>query len=433
MRRRAALPALAAVLAAALPAAAQEAPPPSGEERPVRLTDEQLERIRALYVRSGAADSLPSSDGTIRVSGATLPHADRAALMEFVSDLRDALETKLGARGASPAEAAAVSFRTDDFRILVRAAPDPAGTNRPARVEIALDPNRAGRDWQHPLVATVWNPANDLDAHELGDGIVRGLLDLKVLSAAWDAADAGRAPAADPVPFPAWFGSGLARSLDPATRQDDFDRVRDALASGRLPPLASLLAADAPTAASPVLASQLVEFWLSRPGRPARFAALRDALAAGTPWSPRLFLSTCLGSARADPAAAAADFAAWVQERATHVLSPGETTDSLVARTFAAMRLVPGRGGVPEGVSDGPMALERLLEPDTREWAPAAARALKADVLRLALGRGDAYREACDRFAAFFDEAARPNPDIGRAMPLLREARALLSRAADEP
>ena len=438
--KAAAASALLALAFLAASAAAQEVPeepaapaPPSGEETPGRLTDEQLDRVRALTVRSGAADSLRSSDGTIRVSGAILPHADRAALMGFVSDLRDALEAKLGARGASPEEAPAVSFRSDAFRILVRALPDPGGTNLSASVETALDPLRAGRDWQFPLVVTVRNPANGLDAHVLGERTVRGLLDLKVLSSAWAAAGAGRAPAADPVPFPAWFGAGLARSLDPATRQDDFDWVRDASAAGRLPPLAALLAADAPApAASPALAAQLVEFWLSAPDRPRRFGALCAALASGGPWTPELFLSTSLGAARTDPAAAAADFSAWMEARSSRVLSPGETTGSLVVRTAAAMRLVPGKGGVPEGVSDGPMPLEKLLEPDAREWAPAAARHLKTEIYRGALGRGDAYRAACDLFAAYFDEAAKPKPDLGLAIPLLRAARAQLARAAGD-
>ena len=430
--------ALAAALAAADPAPESDADapaPPSGEELPGRLTDEQLDRLRALARRSGAADALRSSDGTIRVSGAILPHADRAALMGFVSDLREALEAKLGARGASPEEAPAVSFRSDAFRILVRTLPDPDGTNLSASVETSLDPVRAGRDWQFPLVVTVRNPANGLDAHVLGERVVRGLLDLKVLTLAWAEADAGRAPpATGPVPFPKWFGAGLARSLDPATRQDDFDRVRDAFVARRLPPLADLLAADAPVSSSnPALAAQLAEFWLSAPDRPRRFGALCAALAAGTPWTPELFLSTSLGAAKTGPSAAAEDFAAWMKARASRVLSPGETTGSLVVRTAAAMRLVPGKGGVPEGVSDGPMPLETLLEPDAREWAPAAARALKAEVLRGALGRGDAYRAACDRFAAFFDEAAKPHPDIGVAIPLLREARALLSDAGSAP
>lgn len=437
---RFALLSLAAAAAAADPADGAPAPdgpaapaPPSGEEVPARpLSDEELDRIRRLALQGGADGSLPSSDGTIRVSGTALVPADRAALLGFVSDLRDALEAKLGARGAAPEDAAAASFRTYDYRILLRALPDPADSNAPARVEIRLDPRHEGRESHFPAVVTLYNPANGLDSHLLGDRLVAGLLDLAVLSRAWDAADAaGGTGTARPVPFAPWFAAGLARSLDPATRQDDFDRVRDALSSGRLPPLPSLLAADAPAPnADPALASQLVEFWLSFPGRPRRFGELRDALAAGRPWTAELFLGTSLR--KTDAAAAAERFAEWTKQRSRLVLSPGETTDSLVDRTFAAMRLVPGKGGVPEGIADGPMPLEKLLEPDAREWAPDAARHLKAEVLRGAIGRGDAYREACGLFAAFFDEAAKPRPDIGVAVPLLREARTVLAGAAPE-
>ena len=52
--------------------------------------------------------------------------------------------------------------------------------------------------------------------------------------------------------------------------------------------------------------------------------------------------------------------------------------------------------------------------------------------MRGAFGRGDAYRAACAAYADFFDEAARPAPSLGRAIPLLREARARLAAAEAE-
>ena len=401
--------------------------PPSGEAPPaVPVPAEELNQIARLAMGVGTNAVLRSADGGVRVLAPELPPPDRAVLLGFATDLRDALEAKLGARGAPPDEARHASFRTDDCRLLVRCLADAAGTGAPARVETRLDPHRPGRSWQIPLVATVSNPENGLDPHVLAARIVRGWLDLKVLTLAWGAGD----PSARPAPVPAWFAAGLARSLDPATRQDDFDAVLDAHLAGRLPPLRALLAADAPApAADDALAAQLVEFWLSAPGSALRFGRLCAALAAGRAWTPALYLATA--GRPADPATAESAFEAWLRERASAVLSPGETTDSLVARTAAAMRLVPGRDGVPAGFADGPQPLERLLEPDTRDWAPEAARRLKASVLRGAFGRGDAYRDACTAFADFFDEAARPAPDLGRAIPLLREARARLAAAAE--
>lgn len=448
MTRRAAP--LAALLAcAALAAGAQEEaapapepyievdgvrvpPPPSGEVGASAAVDpKELERVARLAMGIGTNVIQRSADGGVRIFAPDLGPADRAVLLDFATDLRDALEAKLGVRGATPDEARHASFRTDDCRLMIRCVADEAGTNAPARVVADLDPHRQDRSWQIPLVVTVTNPANGLDPHVLAERIVRGWIDLKVLTPAWAAVDAGRPAAPGPTPFPAWFAAGLARSLDPATRQEDFDRVRDALFTGRVPPLPAILAADAPaTSADPALAEQLVEFWLSFPDAPRRFGELCRALAGGRPWAPELFLATSLR--KADAFAADADFSAWMDRRASRILSPGDTTGSLVERTSAAMQVFPGRDGVPGEVSDPPMPLESLLEPDAREWAPAAARALKADVLRRAFGRGDAFRAACDRFAAFFDEAAKPNPSLGVAIPLLREARALLAAAAED-
>ena len=407
-------------------------PPPSGEAgAPAAVDREELERVARLAMGIGTNAVLRSGDGAIRILAPDLSPADRAVLLDFAIDLRDALEAKLGVRGAPPDEARHATFRTDDCRLMISCVADPAGTNAPARIETRLDPHRAGRNWQIPLVATVSNPENGLDPHDLAVRIVRGWIDLKVLTPAWAAADAGRPAGHGPTPFPAWFAAGLARSLDPATRQEDFDRVRDALFRGRVPPLPALLAADAPApAADPALAAQLVEFWLSFPDAPRRFGELCRALSEGRPWGAEPFLATSLR--KADAFGADADFAAWMERRSSRILSPGETTGSLVSRTLAEMQLFPGRDGVPADFADAPQPLERLLEPEAREWAPAAARALKHAALRRAIGRGDAYRAACERFAAFFDEAARPRPDMGAAIPLLREARARLAAAAED-
>lgn len=409
--------------------------PPSGEVGASTVVDPaELERVARLAMGIGTNVIQRSADGGIRIFAPDLVPADRAVLLDFTTDLRDALEVKLGVRGATPDEARHASFRTDDCRLMVRCVPDEAGTNAPARVVTDLDPHRRDRDWQIPLVATVTNPANGLDPHVLAERIVRGWIDLKVLTPAWAAADAGRPADPGPTPFPAWFAAGLARSLDPATRQDDFDRVRDAFSRGRLPPLTELLPADAPaSAADPALAAQIVEFWLSFPERPRRFGRLCRGLASGRPWTPDLFFETCGGTGGAAPDAASdTGFAAWIERRASDVLSPGETTATLVARTLEAMSLVPGRDGVPSSFADAPQPLERLLEPGARDWAPATALRLRTTVLRGAFGRGDAYRRACAAFAAFFDEAAKPNPSIGAAIPLLREARALLAAAAKD-
>lgn len=426
MRR--ALPVFPAVLAACAAVRAGADAAPDGEV-PVALSNEATARIQRILGETEGTVRLP--DWSIRVAGKDYSFVDKNALLRFLSDLRDEAEARLGARDAPWDDAPPVSFRTDAFGILLRLVPGPDGTNGPARVRSRLDPHRAGHDWQPALVVTVENPAA-LDPPELRETVVKGLFDLAVLTEAWRRADAsGKAPDRQPHPVAPWFAAGFSRVLEPAMRQDDADAALAAAVRNRLPPLSVLLATlgDGP-AARPVLAAQLVDFWLSFPGPGRRFFDLRDRLAGGEEWSAALFLETGCGLAGS---AADEAFASWIESREGHVLAPGRTSRGRVAWTLEAMQLFPGRDGVPAGFAESPQPLERLLEPDCREWAPAAALALGARFSRAAIGRGDDYRAACGVLVDFFAEAARPAPRIGVAVPLLREARAAVAAAVDAP
>ena len=97
------LPALAlaaAATAAPPPPATPEAPEPAAAE-PAPSSILANERIDALRRRFLDDDSrLYNADRSTTVEAPSLGHADRSTLLGFVDDLRTALETELGARGA---------------------------------------------------------------------------------------------------------------------------------------------------------------------------------------------------------------------------------------------------------------------------------------------------------------------------------------------
>lgn len=408
---------LPALLAAA-PLAARE--PAEADSAVIR---ERIENLRRAAAQGG--EETANADRTTVVSGNVLPFPDRIELLGFVDAIRTAVESQLGARGADPENVAAVSFRGPDFRVLVRAAEDPGGPDVPASIRTSLRPRRDASSAFPAVVLDLLNPANGLDPRDFAESVVDAFLRLKVLYAAAP----GGAP---PKPPPRWFSAGLARLLDPAVRQKDYDESRDLWFRAALPVLPDLVAEAAvfPCADSAV-AAQLAAFWLSFPDPPGRFRGLCRLLGGGVPWSPGLYLSTSLGDS--DPLDGDRAFDAWMWGRVHHVLTPGATTPELVARTLVAMQLVPGRDGVPADFADRPQPLERLLEPENAPWAPEAATALRLKVLRMAVGRGDAFRAAAGEFASVLGEMARDARRAGRAaaakLPAAREA---LTRAAEE-
>jgi len=412
--------AVLSLLAAAPARAAENLPPPPAPVAGVTIDVSVADEIRRLaQVESETA----SSDGFIRVRGDCLPFPDKAVLLGFLEDLRTALGDAFGLRTAAPADAPEADFSGPAFRILLRAVADPDAPDAPASVSHRIDP--AGpANGRAALVVTVANPANGLEPHRLAACVADGLLRLKVLER--------RIPGLRPCPPPSWFADGLARLIDPGLRQFDFDAVRDTWFRGRLPPSFDLLADPADKAAvDPAAAAQLVSFWLSFPHPERRLRTLSTRLAHGVPWSPELFFSTSLGDASALGGDRAFD--AWLYGRVTHVLSIGETTPSLVARTRVQMQVFPGRDGVPADWADAPQPLERLLEPDSAPWASAVARALRARILRQAAGRGDAYREAARQYADFFSDVIAGGRRLRGAADRLSDARAALEASATGP
>ena len=430
------LPALAlaaAATAAPPPPATPEAPEPAAAE-PAPSAILANERIDALRRRFLDDDSrLYNADRSTTVEAPSLGHADRSTLLGFVDDLRTALETELGARGAPQAVAPAVSFRGAQNHVVLRVAPPaepgPEGVpSTPPRVETRVLPYPVGPNSgtaRFFLLATIEGDVAALDSRALAFRLVDGLLRLTIASLSGEAGNAPR-----PVPPPAWFSRGLAELLDPAGRQADYDAVRDLWFSAGLPPLPALLSPDDPHADSdPAIAAQIVAFWLSYPDVPSRFRDLAAALAGGTPWSAALFLRTSVGDGT-DPFAADRAFDAWLYGRVRRILSLGATTPELVARTLVALQLHPGRDGVPADFADAPQPLERLLEPGSRKWAPAAASALRAYVLRQAAGRGDAFRAAAGQFADVLGDIAARGARAPRAAERLSAAREAMTSSA---
>lgn len=431
------LAALALLLAP--PAVAAPSPTPSRPASPLEA------------LRRAEASRTASSNGSVAVSGEAFTYADRSVILGFVEDFRTALEKELfGTSGPVPGPN---SFRTDDYRILVRSdAPD-----APASLRSSLLPRVVGEPPHTSLIVSVSGPVSELDSHALGVEIADGLLRLRVLAAARDAIAAGvpSAAAARPRPFPRWFALGLARLTDTALRQSDYDEVAAKAAVGSLPPLAELIAADSPAACSdPAIAAQLVAFWLSRPDRQARFAAIGGALASGVPWSPSLFLLHGIGVESEERGADA--FAKFMKERAGKVLTPGSTSAAGAEALLASLRLVPGRDGVPQGAaapsastlppSGSPRGADALSEtgqgasflppeaiflPENADWARPVAAALERRVRVAAAGRGAAWGEACDNLADIFAAVASGNPPRDAPAQFKAAELALLATAAE--
>jgi hypothetical protein len=408
----------AAVLAAlaAAPASAQEAAAPEDEAAA------RIERIRRIAAQ-GAAET-PNADRTTVIAGEALPFPDRAVLLGFVDGLRAELERQLGARRASAELLPAVSFRGPAYRVLVRAAKDDADPDAPASIRLSIHPRRNPASALPAAVIDIANPANDLDSREFATTVVHALLVLKAVYAAPEGRDV-------PVPVPPeWFAAGLARLMDPAARQADYDAVRETWFRAALPPLPELAWPVCSYAeADPAIAAQVAAFWLSFPDPAARFRDLCAKLGSGERWTSGLFVATSVGTE--DLLVGDRAFDAWLWGRDRHILSPGATTPELVARTLVDLQVIPGRDGVPADFADRPQPLERLAEPENAAWAPAAAAALRARILRRAAGRGDAFRAAAGEFAAILDDLPRGGRRARRALERLPAARAALTASVD--
>lgn len=406
-------PLLLLYLGAAGLASAQELPPlnPASEG----LTPERIAEIRRIFQ---VESETTSSDQSIRIVGDCISYPDKSTLLSFTEDVRAALERTLRAPSAKTTDdSRAVTFRGPQFRILIRGSlsePDAISNGAPASVRSRLASNRTGTETRPGLTLLLTNPGPQLDPHELSEHIVDGLIRLKILSMS--------APDQRPTPPPAWFTRGITRTFDPQGRQPDYDHVRSLYFAGKLPP-AGYLTGTSPALvlAEPAIATELLSFWLSYPDVPGRFRTLCQRLAAGDAWTPALFFETCMGVR--DPVLADRAFDAWMADRTSNVLSLGLTTPEFARRTAVRLQLFPGRNGVPAELGDSPLPMETLLEPAAAAWAPEAARHLRAEALRAAAGRGDAFREACETIADILKkiEAGRPPRNAARLLGIARE------------
>ena len=379
------------------------------------LTPERIAEIRAL---ARLEEETSNADQSVSVVGDCIPYADKTVLLNFTEDVRTVLERTLRAPAAKTVpDSRAVTFHGPQFKIRLYgklSSPDAATNGAPSHIATKLTPYRLGRENLPTLTLTITNPGERLSPHELSYRLVDGMVRLKVLSYA--------TPGKRPSPPAAWFTLGLTRSFDPQGRQPDYDAVRKLYFAGRLPPLASLTGENpAVTLANPELTTELASFWLSFPDVPARFRTLCTRLGQGEPWSDKLFLETSLGSDDRQQADRLFDLR--MARRAADVLSLGVTTPEFAKRTAVSLQLFPGKYGVPADFADTPQPLELLLEPEAAQWAPQAARLLRAEALRAAAGRGDAFREAAEAIAEILHgiSIGKPPENAARALQMARE------------
>lgn len=380
--------------------------------------------MREILYRAQAETSA-SSDGSIVVDGGgALQYPERSVLLELLGDVRARVAAALG-----PAFFPASSR----LKVVLRASID--GTDPETRHAFVAPPGfdafrGDGGEGGIAVTLAVRNPEDGLDARVLVARAVEGLLGAAVVADGGSARN--RAPNSA-FRIPRWFSAGLARTFDLAARQEDFDKVRAGWARGMIPPVRHLATVDSAFAeADEALAAELVSWWLSFPDAAARWEALRGRIAAGEPWTPKLFFETA--SRDGDEMEADRNWDAWLISRRRTILSPGVTTRAAVARALSILVLRPGLDGVPEDFAASPQPLVRLLEKEARPWRAAVAGRKAQLLARESIGRGDAFRNAAAEIAEVLGRLAEGKAPGKRDAVRLESAMDALSRsAAGEP
>lgn len=331
-----------------------------------------------------AAGAIQGSDGRTTVSGAALPTPDKLALLRFLEETRHRTARLLGIRMEGSASAL----------WLFAVAGEPGA---PCQVRVRILPG------EKPPIRIVVTAPESLQASELADHVCRALLRA-------DALAQGCLDPADSVvrdersaPYPAWFGAGVARLLDPARRQEDAESVLERWCRAELPEVLVLADAFSPYAsADPALAAQLVAWLLDGPERGAQFAALRRLLVQGQPWDAALLAD--VAGCQPEPGAADACWDAWLLARRWAVLTPGVSAPGLVRRTRAQLPVRPAVLGSHLATFEtlDPIEPEDLLDLRAASWLGTAVAGKLGLLQRLGAGRGDAYRAMTEAYSRFF-------------------------------
>ncbi len=358
-----------------------------------------------------AAGPIRSADGRTWIVGPALTAPDKLVLLRFLEDLRSRTARILRISLEGPDYAAALCA--------VQGEPD-----EPCRVQVDVT-----RGAVPPIRIVVVNPES-LHPPDLARHFCSALLRADALAHGY--ADAASASAGDlpSLPYPAWFGTGLARWLETARRQADAENVLSRWERGQLPAVHGLTEFFSPYAASdPALAAQLVAWLLDAPERGGFFASLRDALTQGTPWSFALYAKT-MGLGPDDPVDAERRWGSWWLSRRWTVLTAGTTEPGLVLRTRAQLRVWPGNPGTPLAAflrRSPPVEPRDLIALRESPWIGATASFQVTRMQRLASGRDAAYRAMAEAYTAFFVGLQRGEPE-SRLDRLLQTADTLLLR-----
>ena len=398
-----------ATLALAAPAAAPPAPLPQQTQH-----DANIEEIRR---KLAAFASIDNTDSSIRVAGNAIATLEKQTVLLFAEDVRSRLETTL-----------AVSFKDPAYRLLIAfEEPSESSSSTSPIIETFYAHPSVGRDGFPAIRIRVQNSAA-LDPRALASAlairICEGYLSMRILS------HPRRAPDAAATKFPPWFPAGIARGLDFSQRQADAERALALWQRGALPPLWRSARAQSPLLEhNEHIAAQLAAYWLSFPQRGARLDQLCGRLAAGAPWTPRLFAETARPESPPDILRADMKFDNWLLSRRDTVLTPGATAPAFAIRAWRAMFLDPGEDGVPLDIPPA-TPLPQLIRSRDEAWVKDCATKKTAQILRLAAGRGDKFHAAAAKYVEFFN-ALSGSAKTSSLLPLLAEAEHLLSQSAD--
>ncbi len=374
------------------------------------------EDVREVLARTR---TIRSADGLTAVTGGeTLSGTDALRLCQFATDVRGRLSSLLGAPLAG-----------DAFRTEIRVLEPGEGGEDGAYVACAVAPGggRSIRCWISDL--------EHIDPEDVAGALCGGYLRADALSRGWTDVP-GTSVQLGAAPYPVWFGTGAARLLNVAVRQDDAERVIALQEARALPALRNLAGAESATAGSNrAVASQLVAWLLGQTDRAGRFEALRKRILDDHGWSAEAFMevasrtpgppgSRTLGlSASRTPDTI---WSEWLARRKWVVLTPGVSHPAFVERLRSVLVLRPSGDSDTaerEGVETPPDALARipaeafaetggltpeaLLQNVAEPWAPAAAAALSGRLQMAAAGHGSDVLAVATAYGAFFQAVIR--------------------------
>lgn len=377
------------------------------------LTREQVQEILGKTTMIRSADGL-----TVVTSEGLLSGADSLQLCQFATDVRRRMAKLLNV----PLEGREMSAE-----IRVMEAPEEGKTAVSWRV--------GGPGVARILV--VIRGVDTVDPERVTCALASAYLRADALAHGWK--DEEESLKGDAEPYPLWFGKGVARLLNVATRQEDAERVIERFEKGTLPPLSLLLFKDSKTTEGDVaVASQVVAWLLSE--KATAFEELRAKVLEGGRWSEEVGVARGSSKEMLDADFANDTWATWLRKRKWVVLTPGMTHPALMRRVHQVLVLPPPGAEDPlvvEGLAISEEVLRRIpdaaydpekgLTPEGliagrhEAWAPHVAAAFAGRIQRVAAGHSEALLSLANAYTAFFQAVMERKPEA--------ELRALLQAA----